>query len=103
LAFDEPIVWVLIVVVVVFLFGAGQIPKFAKSIGQARREFSNAMISTPTTTNATVESAAAPSSPSSTDPLLEAARKEGIDTQGRSRQEIASELSLKLNNKSISY
>jgi sec-independent protein translocase protein TatA len=90
---DDPVVIVLIAAVVIFLFGAGQIPKFAKSLGQARKEFNNAMSSSPSTTNATVE---VPSS-SSQDPLVSAAQKEGIDTQGKSREQIASELSFKLN------
>jgi TatA/E family protein of Tat protein translocase len=88
MAFDDPIVWILIAAVVVFLFGAGQIPKFAKSIGLARKEFSDAM-SGVTTTNASVSSAS--------DPLLSAAQKEGIETSGKTRQQVASELSWKLN------
>jgi sec-independent protein translocase protein TatA len=91
---DDPVVIVLIAAVVIFLFGAGQIPKFAKSLGQARKEFNNAMSSTTSTTNATVE---VPSSSFSQDPLVSAAQKEGIDTQGKSREQIASELSFKLN------
>ena len=42
MAFDDPIVWVLIIAVVVFLFGANKIPQFAKAIGQARKEFDTA-------------------------------------------------------------
>jgi sec-independent protein translocase protein TatA len=108
MAFDDPIVWVLIVAVVVFLFGANKIPSLARSLGQARREFSSAMNGqVPSTTNATVVSSAPPppSIPSPqtnvidpTDPLIEAAHKEGIDTRGKTKQQIASELSWKLNN-----
>ena len=42
MALDDPIVWVLIAAVVIFLFGANKIPQFAKAIGQARREFDQA-------------------------------------------------------------
>jgi len=35
----------------------------------------------------------------SADPLIEAAQREGIDTNGKSKQEIASALSWKLNNR----
>lgn len=34
--------WILIVVVVFLLFGAKRIPRMAKSIGQAMKEFRNA-------------------------------------------------------------
>jgi len=34
---------VIIVLVVLVLFGASAIPKFARSLGQAKKEFSNAM------------------------------------------------------------
>jgi TatA/E family protein of Tat protein translocase len=39
MGFDDPIVIILIVALVIFLFGSGQIPKFARSLGQARRAF----------------------------------------------------------------
>ena len=43
MGFDDPVVIVLILAAVVFLFGAGRIPAFAKSLGTARREFDKAM------------------------------------------------------------
>ncbi len=42
MAFDDPIVWILILAVVIFLFGANKIPQFAKSIGQAKKEWDQA-------------------------------------------------------------
>ncbi len=106
MAFDDPIVWVLIVAVVVFLFGANKIPSLARSLGQARREFDGAMKgnvpSEPigTTSNASVVPPPMPVAPAveASDPLIEAAQKEGIDTRGKTKQQIASELSWKLNN-----
>jgi sec-independent protein translocase protein TatA len=110
MAFDDPIVWVLIVAVVVFLFGANKIPSLARSLGQARREFDHAMkgtSSTSTTSTTTVQNASVvpppmPVAPTNvidpSDPLIEAAQKEGIDTRGKTKQQIASELSWKLNN-----
>lgn len=97
MAFDDPIVWVLIVAVVIFLFGSSKIPALAKSLGQARREFDSALrgqhgnsATSPSSQNASI---ADPQ-----DPLIQAAQKEGIDIQGKTRQQIASELSWKLNN-----
>jgi sec-independent protein translocase protein TatA len=107
MAFDDPIVWVLIVAVVVFLFGASKIPSLARSLGQARREFSSAMngnvpASSSGMQNATIAPPPMPPTTASaidpSDPLIEAAQKEGIDTRGKTKQQIASELSWKLNN-----
>lgn len=97
MAFDDPVVIILILAVVVLLFGAGRIPAFARSLGQARREFDKAMkgnfdepskvqTDSQKEVNRVVE-----------DPLIEAAKKEGIDTTGKTKQEIASALSWKLN------
>ena len=118
MAFDDPIVWILIIAVVVFLFGANKIPQFAKAIGQARREFDQASKEIKNPSPATQEIApqqggifgsapaatvttppvAAVAQPS-TDPLIQAAQKEGIDTQGKTRDQIATELAWKLKSK----
>jgi TatA/E family protein of Tat protein translocase len=39
MAFDDPVVWVLIIAIVVFMFGSSKIPGLARALGQARREF----------------------------------------------------------------
>ena len=102
MAWDDPIVWVLIIAVVIFLFGANKIPQFAKAVGQARREFSNA--SKGDDTNAASTNAPAPAQstavyntpPPTVDPLVVAARNEGIDVTGKTRDQIANELAWKL-------
>ena len=116
MAFDDPIVWILIIAVVVFLFGANKIPQFAKAIGQARREFDSASkeirnpspatpeVATPQQNAGQSTAFAAPASPQNTaqapaDPLVSAAQKEGIDTQGKTRDQIATELAWKLKSK----
>jgi TatA/E family protein of Tat protein translocase len=83
LGFDDPTVWILIVAAIIFLFGASQIPKFARGLGQARREWNYAM-------KGEVPPEAA------SDPLTEAAKKEGIETQGKTRAQISEELALKI-------
>jgi sec-independent protein translocase protein TatA len=95
LGFDDPIVIILIVAVVVLLFGASRIPQLARSLGQARKEFEKG------SKGDTVESPPnqVATSPSSDDPLVVAAQKEGIDTKGKTKEQIASELSWKLNRK----
>jgi len=97
LGFDDPVVIILILAVVVLLFGASRIPQFARSLGQARREFEKgAKGDEPATTAVPV---AASAGPAADDPLVVAAQKEGIDTQGKTKEQIASELSWKLNRK----
>lgn len=119
MAWDDPTVWILIVAVVVFLFGSSKIPQFARALGQARKEFSDATkgvtneLTNPTpaatttaaapaqtqqqvaTTAATTTSGTA----SSGDALITAAQNEGIDTRGKTREQIASELAWKLSKK----
>jgi sec-independent protein translocase protein TatA len=117
MAFDDPIVWVLIVAVVIFLFGANKIPQFAKAIGNAKKEFDQASkeitnpssvtnnpqaAPVPVPASQTVQNTVVPSpqpSTQTTDPLMLAAQKEGIDTQGKTRDQIATEIAWKLKSK----
>ncbi len=106
MAFDDPIVWVLIVAVVVFLFGANKIPGLARSLGQARREFDKGwkgQLDSITTPNATTSQASPTmvntNGESAVDPLIVAAQREGLETSGKTRDQIASELAWKLNKK----
>lgn len=73
MGFDDPVVIILILAVAVLLFGAGRIPAFARSLGQARREFDKAMKG-----NFDPET-----KPEEKDPLLEPAQREGMDTRGK--------------------
>lgn len=122
MAFDDPIVWVLIIAVVVFLFGSSKIPQFARSLGQARKEFdqgfkgiSNEIMapssappqaqqpSANPTSSGTVAPGPQASQPvaqsASSDALITACRNEGIDTTGKTKEQLASELAWKLNKK----
>jgi sec-independent protein translocase protein TatA len=98
MAWDDPVVWILIIAAVVFLFGASRIPQFARSLGQARREFEKGSKGDPVN-NPPAQVSAGSISPATDDPLVVAAQKEGIDTQGKTKEQIASELSWKLNKK----
>jgi sec-independent protein translocase protein TatA len=110
MAWDDPIVWILIAAIVVFLFGASKIPQFARSIGAARREFEQAWKGTsPPATGMQAQpmpvQATPPPAPATTqafgadDPIIVAARNEGIVTEGKTRQQIASDLAWKLKQK----
>ncbi|MDG6995519.1 MAG: twin-arginine translocase TatA/TatE family subunit [Nitrososphaerota archaeon] len=103
MALDDPVVWVLIVAVIVFLFGANKIPQIAKGIGQARREFEMAskgitdpLLNATTPTVAQSPPGANASTQTTEDPLITVAKKEGIETQGKTREQIASEIAWKL-------
>lgn len=132
MALDDPVVWVLIFAVVVFLFGSGKIPQFARALGQARKEFDNGWrgisqeitgppAAAPAYTQNAVRPKVDPQSPSTSaspvvsasspataeapqkvqavDPLVVACENEGISTQGKTREQLAAELSWKLNKK----
>jgi sec-independent protein translocase protein TatA len=103
LALDDPVVWLLIAVVIIVLFGASRIPKFARALGEARKEFESGSKGTPQTTPqqpppAPVQPSATPTL-SADDPLYAAAEKEGIDIRGKTKSEIATELAWKLSKK----
>ncbi|MDA4135929.1 MAG: twin-arginine translocase TatA/TatE family subunit [Thaumarchaeota archaeon] len=95
MALTDPLQWVVIAVVaVVFLmYGPKKIPELARSIGLARKEFNDAgktpLTSTSTTTTIPPAAAAAPSTG---DALLDTAKKLGISTEGKTRDEISSEI-----------
>jgi TatA/E family protein of Tat protein translocase len=116
LAWDDPVVWILLVGAVILLFGSNKIPELARSLGAARKEFDSAKRGLVGAINSEINNAqgenkispgmnqsvvakAPPintSMPEDDDPLLVAARNEGIDTRGKSRSEIASELASKV-------
>jgi sec-independent protein translocase protein TatA len=94
MAFDDPVIWVMIAALAIFLFGANKIPSLARSLGQARREFDKASKGQMDEIKASISKMDEQTTP---DPLLEAAQREGIEIEGKTKQQIASELSWKLN------
>ena len=81
--------WIVIVgVVVVFLlWGPNKIPQLARAIGQARKEFDKASkeLTSPTTEEK-------PAPVSADDTLISTAKKLGIATEGKTRDEISREI-----------
>ena len=99
MALDDPLQWVVIAVVaIVFLmYGPKKIPELAKSIGLARREFNNASVSsvaqaTPSSSKASSGTPAQPNAPSTGDPLIDTAKRIGLQTEGKTREEISGEV-----------
>ena len=102
--------WLIIgvVAIVIIMWGPAKIPEFARSLGRAKGEFAKAskefsdaatMTATaPTASPATTVTTAAPAPTvlkSKDEMLLETARNLGIDTDGKTREQIAEEVGIK--------
>ncbi|MCS7126605.1 MAG: twin-arginine translocase TatA/TatE family subunit [Aigarchaeota archaeon] len=111
----QGIEWIIVavIVLVLFLWGPEKLPKLAKSIGQAKKEFEKASKGveeevkqferdlkspTPSTPSTTYMP---PPSPPSDDKLLEIARSLGIQTEGKTRDQIAQEIIEKTKKKEV--
>jgi sec-independent protein translocase protein TatA len=98
--------WLIIgvVAIVIILWGPAKIPEFAKALGRAKGEFSKAskeFENAATMTAASAAPAAAQTTVASTgrskdEVLLETARNLGISTNGRTREQIAEEISARV-------
>ncbi len=70
-----------VIAVVVLMFGPKKIPELARSIGLARKEFSSASVSSKPIDSST-----------SQDSLIDVAKKLGISTEGKTREQISTEI-----------
>jgi sec-independent protein translocase protein TatA len=107
--------WIIIgvVAIVIIMWGPAKIPQFARALGQAKGEFSKA--SKEFTTAATLDSPAqtqpvattatpavtAANAPTATiktkdEMLLETAQKLGVPTEGKTREQLSEEISMKV-------
>ena len=105
MAFGDPLQWIIIgvVVVVIFLWGPQKIPELARGLGRAKREFESASKeagdmanaitkpSVPTSSSTGVASYPAPER-SADQILVETARKLGITTEGKTRDQFSQEI-----------
>ena len=76
-----------IIVVVIVVMGPKRIPELARALGSAKKEFNAGAASTPGSTTAAVAS-----EPMGGDDLMVAARKLGISTEGKTREQISAEI-----------
>ncbi len=99
--------WIIIgvVAIVIIMWGPAKIPEFAKSLGRAKGEFSKAQkeftdaatSSAAMTNNAVVvEQRPAPAIKTKDEMLLETAQRLGIPTDGKTREQISEEISVKV-------
>ncbi|HUK84324.1 MAG TPA: twin-arginine translocase TatA/TatE family subunit [Candidatus Acidoferrum sp.] len=95
-----------VVAIVIIMWGPSKIPEFAKALGRAKgefskaqKEFTDAALNTPSaTTSGFVDSRSAPATTikSKDEMLLETAQKLGIPTDGKTREQISEEISIKV-------
>lgn len=85
-----------VIVVVILLWGPKKIPEFARSIGLARKEFEQAKKEAlnPTTTllDRATQGSQGPAVSSSDDTLVQTAKRLGINTEGKTAQQISEEI-----------
>ena len=77
-----------IILVILFLWGPSKLPEMARSIGQAKREFEKAakeVSAAANTSTVTTESV-------TQDPIVVAAKSLGIATEGKTKEELATEI-----------
>ena len=82
----QGIEWIIIIglIIVLLIWGPEKIPKLARSLGQAKREFEKASKEAEATVQELVNSTA--------DPILDLAKELGIDTKGKTKEEIMREI-----------
>jgi len=76
-----------IIIVVVVVMGPKRIPELARALGSAKKEFNAGAAATPQATGAGMAGATA-----GEDDLMVAARKLGISTEGKTREQISAEI-----------
>ncbi len=82
--------------VVIFMWGPSKIPEFAKAIGRARKELDTARKEIENPTDALLQPAsqsqAKPAPLSADDLLIQTAKRMGITTEGKTREQITNEM-----------
>jgi len=80
---------ILIVAVVIFLWGPAKIPELARALGKAKGEFERASKEFEEAAKIELEKS---SESKSDDALIETAKKLGISTEGKTREQISQEI-----------
>ena len=77
---------ILVLVILIFIFGAGRLKSIMKGLGESVREFKSA----------TSEEPVSSSNKKEEDTIIEAAQKLGIETEGKSVDEVLKEMAQKV-------
>ncbi len=101
--------WIIIgvVAIVIIMWGPAKIPQFARALGQAKgefskasKEFNNAALTTENSPTPAPQAAHAaqptPAIKTKDEMLLETAQKLGIPTEGKTREQLSEEISIKV-------
>ncbi|MDV3278589.1 MAG: twin-arginine translocase TatA/TatE family subunit [Nitrososphaerales archaeon] len=83
-----------VIVVVILLWGPGKIPELAKALGRARKEFEQASKEITGSVAPTAQAVGGVVAPTKTgdEILVETARQLGINTEGKTREQISQEI-----------
>ncbi len=101
MALGDPLQWIIIgiIVVVIFLWGPQKIPELARGLGRAKgefdkaqKEFDNASKQAVTGQPGGTQSAPVFAEKSGDQVLMETARALGVDTAGKTRDQISQEI-----------
>ena len=91
-----------VIVVVILMWGPKKLPELARSLGRARREFEQAKkeVENPSTalTNTLTQGGEGPAPVSADEVLLQTARRLGINTEGKTKEQISEEIVAKAKN-----
>jgi len=89
----DPLEMVIIVgaIMIFLIWGPNKIPELARALGKARREYQKAVSEVEAFTKESMKSIEAPRTGSS-DKIIEIAHQLGIETEGKTRDEIADEI-----------
>lgn len=79
---------IIIMFIILLLFGGKQLPELARSLGNAAREFTDASKNP----NKYIDEKTKTKEEEEKEAILEAARKLGIETEGRSIEDIAKDI-----------
>jgi sec-independent protein translocase protein TatA len=92
--------WIIIgvVAIVIIMWGPAKIPQFARALGQAKGEFSKASkeFNDAASQESSGKPAPAKNIKTKDEMLLETAQKLGISTEGKTREQISEEISVKV-------
>ncbi|MEN3048381.1 MAG: twin-arginine translocase TatA/TatE family subunit [Candidatus Caldarchaeales archaeon] len=93
--------WVIVlaVIAILLLWGPEKIPKIARAIGQARREYERASREITEEIRSAVSEAQPTPSRAQQPDVIAIARSLGIETEGKTREQIADEIAARLKEK----